>query len=103
LTLVNGFINKVVEWLRAGYPEGVPQNDYIPLLALLARRLTPEEVKMVAHELGGRPYFDEIDIGAEIMRITDDLPSVADVERVRERLAGLGWPLDDPREDAAEA
>ncbi len=100
---MNSFINKIVEWLRAGYPEGVPQNDYIPLLALLARRLTPDEVKLVAHELGGRPYFDEIDIGAEIMRITDDLPAQADVERVRERLAVLGWPLDDPREDTAEA
>ncbi len=100
---MNGFIGKVVEWLRAGYPEGVPQNDYIPLLALLSRRLSTDEVKLVAHELGGRPYFDEIDIGAEIMRITDDLPSPADIERVRQRLAGLGWPLDDPREDEADA
>ena len=101
--MVNGYINKVVEWLRAGYPEGVPQNDYIPLLALLSRRLTADEVKLVAHELGGRPYFDEIDIGAEIIRITDDLPSPADVERVRQRLTVLGWPLDDAREDEADA
>jgi hypothetical protein len=97
---VNEFISKIVDWLRTGYPDGVPQTDYVPLLALLARRLTADEVKMVAHELGGRPYFDEVDIGAEIMRITDDLPSQEDVERVRQRLAVIGWPLDDPHDEA---
>jgi hypothetical protein len=95
---VNRFLSAIVSWLRAGYPEGVPQNDYLPLLALLARRLTTEEVKIVAAELTRRPGFDDVDIGAEIMRITDELPSPSDVERVRERLAAKGWPLDDPRD-----
>jgi Protein of unknown function (DUF3349) len=31
------------KFLRAGYPEGVPQHDYLPLFALLARKLTSEE------------------------------------------------------------
>jgi Protein of unknown function (DUF3349) len=30
--------------LRAGYPEGVPDVDYIPLFALLGSRLTNDEV-----------------------------------------------------------
>ena len=98
---MNGFLNKIVTWLRAGYPEGVPQTDYIPLLALLARRLSPEEVKVVAQQLMARPDFDRIDIGAAIMRVTDELPSPVDVERVRERLATRGWPLDDPRDGEA--
>jgi len=33
-----------------------------------------------------------------ITQITDELPSPADVERVRQRLAAKGWPLDDPRD-----
>ena len=45
-------LNSIVGWLRAGYPYGVPESDYIPLLALLARRLTSEEVSAVATELG---------------------------------------------------
>ena len=45
-------LNSIVGWLRAGYPYGVPDSDYIPLLALLARRLTSEEVAAVAAELG---------------------------------------------------
>ena len=28
----------VLDWLREGYPAGVPPKDYIPLLALLRRR-----------------------------------------------------------------
>ena len=34
------FITSVVAWLRAGYPEGVPQQDYQPLFALLGSQLT---------------------------------------------------------------
>ena len=95
---MNRFLTAIVSWLRAGYPEGVPQNDYLPLLALLSRRLSTDEVKLVAGELNQRNGYDDVDIGAEIMRITDELPSPSDVERVRERLAAQGWPLDDPRD-----
>ncbi|ORV98028.1 DUF3349 domain-containing protein [Mycobacterium kyorinense] len=95
---MNRFLNSIVAWLRAGYPDGVPQTDYIPLLALLSRRLTNDEVKAVAHELMQRGEFDQIDIGVVITQFTDELPSPEDVERVRARLAAKGWPLDDVRE-----
>ncbi len=74
----------------------------MPLLALLTRRLTNDEVKAVAHDLVDRGDFDHIDIGVLITQITDELPRAEDVERVRERLAAKGWPLDDPR-DAEDA
>lgn len=95
---MNRFLNSIVAWLRAGYPDGVPQTDYIPLLALLSRRLSNDEVKAVAHELMQRGDFDHIDIGVVITEFTDQLPSPEDVERVRERLAAKGWPLDDARD-----
>ncbi|HEX5142745.1 MAG TPA: DUF3349 domain-containing protein [Mycobacterium sp.] len=98
---MNRFLSAIVTWLRAGYPEGVPHDDYIPLVALLSRRLTTDEVKAVAHQLSGQSQYDDIDIGAAIMGITDELPTAADIERVRERLVAYGWPLDDPREDGA--
>jgi Protein of unknown function (DUF3349) len=95
---VNGFLSKIVAWLNAGYPEGVPGPDRVPLLALLTRKLTNEEVKAVAQDLIDRGEFDHIDIGVLITQITDGLPSEADVARVRARLAAKGWPLDDPRD-----
>jgi hypothetical protein len=95
---VNGFLSKIVAWLNAGYPEGVPGPDRVPLLALLTRKLTSEEVKAVAQDLIDRGEFDHIDIGVLITGITDELPRTEDVERVRARLAAKGWPLDDPRD-----
>lgn len=44
-------LSSIVGWLRAGYPDGVPEHDYVALLALLARRLTSDEVAAVAAEL----------------------------------------------------
>ncbi len=96
------FLAKIVAWINAGYPEGVPGPDRVPLLALLKRRLTDEDVRTVAQELLDRGEFDHVDIGVVITQITDDLPLPEDVERVRVRLAAKGWPLDDPR-DAEEA
>ena len=95
---MNSFLNKIVVWLQAGYPEGVPGPDRVPLLALLSRRLTNDEVKTVAQALVDRGEFDHVDIGVLITRITDELPRDEDVERVRSRLAAKGWPLDDPRD-----
>jgi hypothetical protein len=96
---VNRFLTSIVNWLRAGYPEGIPPTDYFPVLALLCRRLSTDEVKTVARELMQRPGFDDTDIGVLITQITDQLPSPEDIERVRARLATQGWPLDDPRDD----
>lgn len=95
---MNAFLARIAAWLNAGYPEGVPGPDRVPLLALLTRRLTNDEVKTVAQDLIDRGQFDHIDIRVLITGITDELPRSADVERVRQRLAVQGWPLDDPRD-----
>jgi hypothetical protein len=96
---VNRFLTSVVSWLRAGYPEGIPPTDSFALLALLANRLSNDEVRLVANELMQRGDFDKIDIGVLISKLTDELPSEEDVQRVRTRLAAQGWPLDDPHGD----
>lgn len=95
---MNRFLSNIVSWLRAGYPDGVPDNDYLPILALLSRGLSAEEVAAVARELRHLPEADDVDIGAEILRMTDELPAPADVDRVRAKLVAHGWPLDDPRD-----
>ena len=90
----------IINWLRAGYPDGVPEQDYVPLFALLRRRLSPDEVKQVAEKIiRADEEADDIDIGVRITKITNELPSEADVARVRTRLAAAGWPLADPNHD----
>ncbi len=90
-------LGAVIDWLRAGYPQGIPERDYVPLLALLARRLTAEEVAAVAAKLRkGKLPASNVDIGELIMGVTDELARQEDVARVRGQLALGGWPLADP-------
>ncbi|MGI5222728.1 DUF3349 domain-containing protein [Nocardia sp. CA-290969] len=84
----------VIDWLRRGYPDGVPESDYIPLVALLRRRLTDEEVEQIAAEVLDSPAhpLDRTDIQVMITEVTDELPSETDVQRVLSRLDPPGWP-----------
>ena len=95
---LTSWVASVVGWLRAGYPDGVPEADYVPLLAVLARRLSTDEVRAVAAQVvgQGRMPIDDIDIGTVITKFSDELPREEDVSRVRARLASGGWPLADP-------
>ncbi|RJO76617.1 DUF3349 domain-containing protein [Nocardia panacis] len=91
------FLNAIIEWLRAGYPEGIPESDYIPLLALLRRRLSDDEVRQIAEELlTTAPHpVDRTDIQVMITRITNELPAESDIARVRVRLDEHTWPSQD--------
>lgn len=95
---MNGFLGKIVAWVTAGYPDGVPGPDRVPLYALLSRRLSNDEVRAVVKALLERDEFDHVDIGVLITQLTDELPVPNDIDRVREHLAINGWPLDDPRD-----
>lgn len=92
----------ILEWLRAGYPEGVPGPDRVPLLALLrATPLTEDEVKEVIRTItapesgavvGGAIPVDEIQ--AFIEGLTNHDAGPENVQRVADRLAAAGWKID---------
>jgi hypothetical protein len=87
-------LNSIVKWLRAGYPEGVPSVDYIPLFALLGSQLTDSEVKEIAEELANESDPSSAQaIRDAISSVTHQKPNDADVARVRSKLAAGGWPL----------
>ena len=88
----------VIGWLRAGYPNGVPEVDYIPLFALLGSHLTDDEVVAIADALASdrQPSTAE-HIHAAINAVTKEPPLDVDIARVRARLAAGGWPLADVR------
>lgn len=102
-----GFLGSILDWLRAGYPDGIPESDYVPLMIVLSRRLSVDEVRSVTDELTRSGALraavpepvpiDNVDIGTVITKITNELPAEDDVSRVRARLARGGWPLADPR------
>jgi uncharacterized protein DUF3349 len=100
----SNFLTRSVEWLRAGYPAGVPRQDYVALLGLLRRKLTEEEVHKIAQDLADQSVLsaDPIsvqDIEAMINDAVLQQASAEDVARVSARLAAGGWPLVDPPND----
>lgn len=85
-------LQAIVDFVRKGYPQGVPERDYLPLFALLRRRLTDEEVAEIAAALVDEPATAQhpAAISAAIERLISETPSESDIERVRVRLVEAG-------------
>ena len=94
------FLDKIIGWLRAGYPAGVPEVDYVPLFAILGYHLSNDEVTAIADELAASSDPSSADaIKQAITAVTNTKPLESDIDRVRARLAAGGWPLADlPRD-----
>ena len=100
----SNFLTRSVEWLRQGYPAGVPRQDYVALLGLLRRKLTEDEIRKIAMDLADQSLTSTDPISAEDIEamISDSMlqePTVEDVARVSAHLAAGGWPLVDPPTD----
>jgi hypothetical protein len=93
----SNFVTRALEWLRAGYPSGVPRQDYVALLGLLRRKLTDHEVHAISNDLALLALQGEeittTDVEKLINEATLDTASPEDVARVSARLAAGGWPL----------
>ena len=96
-----GFGANVLDWLHEGYPEGVPPKDYFPLLALLLRTLSEDEIVKAA---GTVLRSSDIDtpLTAEqvrdaIRQVIDKEPNPEEINQVAGRLASVGWPLENNR------
>ena len=95
-------VQKLLNWLRAGYPGGVPGPDRVPLLALLRNSpLTEEQVKEVVREIiaeeKGAPAghaidHDEIQHFIEGVAHHDAGPE--NIQRVADKLAAAGYTIE---------
>ena len=93
------FIENVLGWLHNGYPDGVPRKDYYPLLALLKRSLSEDEVVQAAFTvLKDSDPQDAVtpeQIREAIREVIAKEPNVEEINQVAARLALVGWPLTD--------
>lgn len=93
--------HKVLDWLRGGYPGGVPGPDRVPLLALLRNTpLSEDEIKDVVREISAEeahaPAGHQIDRDEIEHFIADHVHHDAgpeNIKRVAAKLAAAGWPL----------
>jgi hypothetical protein len=81
-------VSKMVGFLRTGLPAGVPSTGYVPMLALLERRVSDEEIAALATHFvrTGDSATTATDIGVALTRVLGALPSDRDVQRVSSRL-----------------
>jgi hypothetical protein len=94
-------LQSILNWLRAGYPEGVPGPDRVPLLALLrATPLTEDQIKEVVRNItadgtsaADGEAIDGDEIGAFIKDVTHHDAGPENIQRVAATLAAAGWPL----------
>lgn len=95
-------VGAVLNWLRAGYPSGVPGPDRVPLLALLRNTpLTEDQVKEVVREITAEEsgalddhVIDHDEIEAFIKDVAHHDGGPENIRRVASTLAAAGWPLD---------
>lgn len=94
-----GYVARVMNWLRADYPNGVPAQDYLPVLAVLRPQLNDEDMAAIADQLahdareqGVAP--SEADARAAIQRATEDEPKPEELARIRAMLEAHGWPFE---------
>ena len=96
---LSSYVHSILNWVRAGYPEGLPPKDYLPLFALLGTQVTNDDLHAIADELAQQS--DPVSAAAMKNAITEVMnvkPNDADVARVRARLAEGGWPLARPEQ-----
>ena len=94
-------LRSILTWLRAGYPEGVPGPDRVPLLALLrATPLTEDQIKEVVRTITAEAstaladgQIGEDEIAAFIKDVSHHDAGPENVRRVAAKLAAAGWPL----------
>ena len=102
-------LNSILNWLRAGYPNGVPGPDRVPLLALLrATPLTEEQIKEVVANITAKDSPALADGAIRADEIADFITDVShhdagpeNVRRVAAILAAAGWPLAGVGDDTA--
>lgn len=93
-----GVATRILSWLRAGYPQGIPPKDYVPLLDVLRRKLTDDDITAIAHDLAeqsaktGEPVSGEA-IQSMIKERAFQNATPQDIVRVCAHLAAGGWPL----------
>ncbi len=99
-----GRLKRILGWLRTGYQDGIPGQDYVPLLEVLHRQLTDAEVDAVVVAI-----IEQAPEPIDVHMVTDAMrrrvlekPSEDDVARVIERLESAGYTVQPPPEEGED-
>ncbi|ANE03171.1 DUF3349 domain-containing protein [Corynebacterium crudilactis] len=94
------FAQRALNWLRQGYPSGVPRHDTFALFYVLERELTEEDLNELAelliaegvnNGLHDKPITRE-KIGKLITHVHSQSPEAEDINRIEKKLHAEGFP-----------
>ncbi len=97
--MVESTVGKILNWLKAGYPDGIPQSDFPSVLLVLRHNLTDTEIEAIADDLALESISNDSEpVTAQHIRdmVHDHAFQQAsddDIRRVSAVLASGGWPL----------
>jgi hypothetical protein len=92
-------IARILNWLKAGYPEGIPQHDFPSVLLVLHRNLADTDIESIADDLALQSVSNDSEpvtaehIRAMIREHAFQSATPDDTRRVSAVLARGGWPL----------
>lgn len=93
-------LGRILDWLTTGYPEGIPPADRFPVIAVLKRRLSDDDVRRIVAQLTAPDspalsdgVISQDEVEELISRVVREKPSHDEIRRVSARLAAGGWPL----------
>ena len=94
-------VGRMLEWLRAGYPEGIPPYDYPSVLGVLHRNLTDADIEAIADQLALQSVSEGVvpvtadDVRRMVREHAFQRATPDDIARVSGHLAAGGWPVSD--------
>ena len=101
VTRTESLLSRMIGWLTAGYPDGIPPTDRFAVVALLKRRLSDEQIHEIVETLTAEDaavrtegVISDAEIESLTRRVMSEQPSDGDLARVSARLAAAGWPLE---------
>lgn len=90
--MMDGALRPVLEQLRRAYPRGVPEDDYMALLAVLGADMSERNLAIVVAELMDREEAVVANDAAAAQSWRVPVP--ADRARLRSELESAGWQPD---------
>ncbi|MCV7421363.1 DUF3349 domain-containing protein [Mycobacterium yunnanensis] len=97
-----GPLARIVAFLRADYPDGLAGAGHVPLVALLRRRLSGDDLDLIAEDIRALgPPVRHRDVDVAVRRVLRDAACAADVLDVSRQLDEAGWMIVDASDRAS--
>jgi hypothetical protein len=86
---VPDYLQDIYNLLKCAFPEGIPENEYLPTMMLLHPKMSFRTLARVLAGLTNKPYIEVYNDASGFGM--DPMPDPEEVEKVRQRLIECGF------------